>query len=190
MLRSWTAQLCGPLSFLFACLFWIWLLWFFFLGVCLFFCLFLFGCLFDFFFWMGAGVWTEWNIIKKSPKPVMFLSTYDSCTVCTLLFFLCKIKFLFFPPIYCLLVLTMGTCKIKAFRTNNMIFHLVWRIQHCLCQYSVRKKSWMKWAYRKTFPPFFFFAMKVGEGNSCGEIASTYCNNLLCFLSLFCFLDC
>lgn len=77
----------------------------------------------------------------------------------------------------------MGTCKIKAFRTKNLSFHLVWRIQHSLCQYSVREKYWMKWALRITFP--LFSAMKVGKRNSCRNIPTVGVGNLLCFPSVF-----
>ena len=44
----------------------------------------------------------------------------------------------------------------KAFRTNNISFQLVWRIPHFLCQFSVRKSSWKEVSPEKNFSPFFW----------------------------------
>lgn len=53
-------------------------------------------------------------------------------------------------------VITIETCKMKAFRTNNISFQLVWRIPHFLCQFSVRKLSWREACPEKNIFPFFW----------------------------------
>lgn len=85
---------------------------------------------------------------------------YDCCTVCTpSAIFPCKIQLLFFPTklLPTGFVLTIGTCKMKAFRTNDISFQLVWRIPHFLCQFSVRKSSWREVSPEKNISPFFWY---------------------------------
>lgn len=122
--------------------------------------------------------WVGHYELKKNP--VVVFCMYDCCTVCTpSAIYPCKIQLLLFPTkiLPTGFVLIVGTCKLKAFRTNNVSFSLCGEYHVSYASSLWESHPGGKWAQRKTFPPFS--DMKVGEVNSCSEISTLGIDSLL-----------